>query len=191
MHSVRFVTDFEDLRDHGSVATLDADASLLGGDWHAVLTRSRHERKVYDQLLAKRVEAFFPTVQRWSRYRERRKLIEWPLFPGYCFVRLPVQGVLPILSCHGVSHIVSFAGQPARIPDYEIESIQRLVMTTLKFDAWPFVKEGTSVRVVRGPLSGARGRLVRKGSDFRLLLSVELLGRVLSVSVDGGDVERL
>jgi transcription antitermination factor NusG len=161
------------------------------GSWHAVLTRSRHERKVHSQLVAKEVETFLPTTFRWSRYRAHRRRIEWPLFPGYCFVRLPRTETLRVLSCHGVSHIVSFAGEPAPIPDYEIESIQRLVATTLKFDAWPFVKEGTAVRVTRGPLAGARGRLVRKGTDFRLLLAVELLGRVLSVHVDASDVERL
>ena len=50
--------------------------------WFAVVTRSRHERKVHDQLQSRDVESFLPSVQRWSRWRDRRKLIEWPLFPG-------------------------------------------------------------------------------------------------------------
>ncbi|MEO8071569.1 MAG: hypothetical protein ABI652_09210, partial [Acidobacteriota bacterium] len=83
-----------------------------------------------------------------------------------------------------------FAGQPAPIPDHEIEGIQRLVATTLQYEAWPFVKAGTPVKVTRGPLAGTRGHLVKNGEDFRLVLSLELLGRMLSVHVDAADVER-
>lgn len=158
--------------------------------WHAILTRSRHERKVFDQLAGKGIDAFLPTTFKWSHYKGRRKRIEWPLFPGYCFVHCSADMPLPVLTCTGVCQIVGFAGRPAPIPDYEIEAIQRLVTTTLPFDPWPFVPEGAAVRVVRGPLAGTRGRLIKKGDDFRLLLSIELLGRVLSVHVDAGDVER-
>src|SRR5436190_17458180 len=44
--------------------------------WFAVVTRSRHERKVHDQLRSRDVESLLPCVQRWSRWRDRRKLIE-------------------------------------------------------------------------------------------------------------------
>lgn len=177
----------EDRRSPG--LPLDDPESASGMAWHAVLTRSRHEWKVYNQLLAKGVEAFLPTTFRWSRYRQRKERIEWPLFPGYCFVRISGELLIPVVSCDGVSHIVSFAGRPAPIPDVEIEAIQRLVASTLKYDALPFVREGAPVRVTRGPLAGTRGRLVKKGADYRLLLSVELLGRVLSVVVDASDVD--
>jgi hypothetical protein len=55
--------------------------------WFAVWTRSRHERAVFEQLTERGIEAFLPTTPRWSRWKDRKKKIEWPLFPGYCFAR--------------------------------------------------------------------------------------------------------
>ena len=55
--------------------------------WFAIWTRSRHEQVVREQLERKRVEAFLPTITRWSRWKDRKKKIDWPLFPGYCFAR--------------------------------------------------------------------------------------------------------
>ncbi len=146
---------------------------------------------MFDQLIGKSIEAFLPTVARWSRWRDRRKRIDWPLFPSYCFVRWPHTSLLPVLSCPGVLQVVSFGAKPAPVPDYEIDAIRRLLATTLRYDPCPFVAEGTMVRVERGPLAGACGRLLQKGRDFRLLLAVEMLGRALSVHVDACDVEPL
>ena len=35
----------------------------------------------------KHVEVFLPTITKWSRWKDRKKKIDWPLFPGYCFAR--------------------------------------------------------------------------------------------------------
>jgi len=48
--------------------------------WYAVWTRSRHEQVVRQQLLQKNIETFLPTIARWSRWKDRRKKIGWPLF---------------------------------------------------------------------------------------------------------------
>ena len=79
-------------------------------------TRSRHEQLVREQLEQRQVEAFLPTVTRWSRWKDRKKKIDWPLFPGYCFARFDVADALRILKCTGVVNIVSFDGKPAAIP---------------------------------------------------------------------------
>ena len=72
------------------------------GDWFAIWTRSRHEQVVRDQLERKQVKAFLPTITRWSRWKDRRKKIAWPLFPGYCFARFDPEFRLAILKCTGV-----------------------------------------------------------------------------------------
>ena len=75
----------------------------------------------------KGIEAFLPTITRWSRWKDRKKKIDWPLFPGYCFARFEPNQRLPILSCAGVVSIVSFDSDIAPIPDLEIDGIRRLV----------------------------------------------------------------
>jgi transcriptional antiterminator NusG len=159
--------------------------------WFAVWTRSRHEKAVRDQLEGRSVEVFLPTLPRWSRWKDRRKRIDWPLFPGYCFARFDPAARLPILMCSGVVSIVSFNGEPAPIPDHEVESIRTLVESDLQYDPCPFIREGMMVEVVQGPLRGVVGRLIHKGAHARLILAVELLSRAVSVTVDAADVRAL
>ena len=165
-----------------------APASDAEVRWYALWTRSRHEQVVREQLEQKRVEAFLPTVTRWSRWKDRKKKIDWPLFPGYCFARFNPRERLPILKCTGVVSIISFEGEPAPIPEHEIEGIRALIESELAYDPCPRIREGMMVEVVHGPLKSVIGRLIRKGSHARLVLSVDLIGQAVSVEVDAADV---
>lgn len=156
--------------------------------WYAIWTRSRHEQTVREQLERKGYEAFLPTIPRWSRWKDRKKKIDWPLFPGYCFARFETRERLSILTCSGVVSIVGFDGDIAAIPDFEIEGIRRLVESDLQFDPCPLIREGMMVEVVHGPLKGVVGRLLRKGAHARLMLAVDLIGQAVSVEVDASDV---
>jgi transcription antitermination factor NusG len=157
--------------------------------WYAVWTRSRHEQVVREQLERKGLEAFLPTITKWSRWKDRKKQVDWPLFPGYCFVRFDGGNRLSVLKCTGVVNIVSFDGDIAPIPEHEIESIRRLLDSDLQFDSCPMIREGMTVEVTHGPLKGVVGRLVRKGAHARLVLSVDLIGQAVSVEVDASDVK--
>jgi Transcription antiterminator len=161
---------------------------MAGSSWFAIWTRSRHEQTVREQLERKGIDAFLPTITRWSRWKDRKKQIEWPLFPGYCFVRLQPADRLSVLKCSGVVSIVSFNGEIAPIPDHEIDGIRQLIDTDLQYDPCPLIREGMRVEVMHGPLRGVVGRLVRKGSHARLVLAVELIGQGVSVEVDAADV---
>lgn len=166
-----------------------ADPHPAGLAWYALWTRSRHEKLVRDQLQEKQVEVFLPTIKKWSRWKDRKKQIEWPLFPGYCFVRFNGVDRLPILKCDGVVTIVGNDGHPSPIPAVEIEGIRQLIDSELAFDPCPLIKEGMMVEVKAGPLKGVVGRLMRKGSHARLVLSVDLIGQAVSVEVDAADVK--
>jgi transcription termination/antitermination protein NusG len=162
---------------------------MSGLAWYAIWTRSRHEQVVRDQLESKGVEAFLPTVTRWSRWKDRKKKIDWPLFPGYCFARFDPRERLPILKSTGVVNIVTFDGEFVAIPDEEIDGIRRVVSSELQYDPVPLIREGTTVEVTHGPLKGVHGRLVRKGSQARLILAVDIIGQAVSVEVDAADVK--
>jgi transcription antitermination factor NusG len=165
-------------------------SSAAAAQWFAVWTRSRHEQTVLEQLERKRVDVFLPTITRWSRWKDRKKKIDWPLFPGYCFARFDPADALSVLKCTGVVSIVSFDGKPAPIPAYELESIRLLVASELQYDPCPLIREGMMVEVAHGPLRGVIGRLLRKDAHrARLVLSVDLIGQAVSVEVDAADVK--
>jgi len=157
--------------------------------WFAIWTRSRHEQVVREQLRQKQIDTFLPTMTRWSRWKDRKKKIDWPLFPGYCFARFDPADTLPVLKCTGVVNIVSVEGRPAPIPDVELDNIRLLLDTELQYDPCPLIREGTMVEVTHGPLRGVIGRLLRKDAQrARLILAVDLIGQAVSVEVDAADV---
>jgi transcription antitermination factor NusG len=158
--------------------------------WFAIWTRARAEKRVADQLERKRIEVFLPTVKRWSRWKDRKKQIDWPLFPGYCFARFDPRGSLDVLKCEGVAKVICFDGRPAPIPHVEIEAIQRLVETELQFDPCPLLHEGDLVEVTHGPLKGVTGRLVHKGPKAKLVLAVTMINRAVAVTFDAADVRK-
>ena len=167
---------------------VDPDQVASPEAWFAVWTRSRHEAAVLEQLLGKGIEAFLPTLPKWSRWKDRKKRVDWPLFPGYCFARIDPSSSLQVVSCSGVVTLVSFEGKPAPIPAAEIEAIRTLVHSDLQYDPCPLIPEGAKVEVIAGPLRGVVGRLVRKGAHARLVIAVDLIGQGVSVEVDAADV---
>jgi transcription antitermination factor NusG len=86
---------------------------------------------------------------------------------------------------------VSSGGQPIAIPTHEINAIQQVVNSGVHLEPHPFLKIGERVRIKRGPLAGLQGLLVRQRNIYRLVLSVEMLGRAAAVEVDSLLVERL
>ncbi len=133
--------------------------------WYAVWTRSRAEKAVHDQLGAKGVEVFLPTVTRWSRWKDRRKKVDWPLFPGYCFARFDARDSLRVMTCNGVASVVSFDGKLAPVPDVEVESVRRLVTSGLQYDPCPFREGGLARRGGARPAEGGRRPAGEEGPE--------------------------
>jgi len=156
--------------------------------WYALRTRSRHEKLVRDRLAAQGTEQLLPTVKRLSQWKDRKKEVEVPLFSGYCFVRFVWQNRLPVLKVPGVVEIVGGGDRPESIPDEEIEALKILMASTLRYDACPYLHEGMTVEVTRGPLKGVRGLLVRKGKRHRLVIAVHLIQQAASVEMYDSDV---
>ena len=73
------------------------------------------------------LEVFVPLYESVRRWKDRRKLLSLPLFPGYLFVRGGPARRLQILTTPGVHMILSQGDQAAIIPEEEIEAIRRTV----------------------------------------------------------------
>ena len=156
--------------------------------WYAIRTRSRHEKQVRDRFVTLGIESLLATVVRLSQWKDRKKEIESPLFPGYCFGRFCWQDRMAVLKVAGVVDIVGNKARPEPIPEQEIEAIQILITSTLRYDAHPYLHEGMAVEVIRGPLKGIRGVLLRKDKRHRLVISVHLIQQAAAVEIDASDV---
>ncbi len=161
----------------------------IESQWWALYTRHQHEKVVAEVLSAKGFEVFLPLYDSTRRWKDRRKTLSLPLFPCYVFVRGELQRRLQVVTTPGVHMILTHGDRAAIIPNSEIDAIRRSVEGRFRVEPHPFLNCGDRVRVTRGSLEGVEGILVRKKSQFRLVLSVEMLARSVGVEVDVADVE--
>ncbi|MGB6482863.1 MAG: UpxY family transcription antiterminator [Candidatus Acidiferrales bacterium] len=175
-----------------SLSTMDLigeiPKSLSTAHWYAAYTSANHEKRVAEQLAQRRVENFLPLYEAVHRWKDRRVRLQLPLFPGYVFVRLPLSEKLKILQLPGVARLVGFGDRPISLPEEEIESLRRGLRGDVKMEPHPYLSEGRRVRIMRGPLTGMEGVLLRKKGNLRLVLSIDLLMRSIVVDVDAADI---
>ena len=168
------------------MTSIEAEPAL---SWSAVYTRHQHEKTVAEMLTLKDFEVFLPLYESVRRWKDRRKLLQMPLFPCYVFVRGAIARRLPVLTTPGVHMLLCEGDKVATISEEEILAIRRAVDGDMRVEPHPFLKCGEEVRVVRGALSGVQGILVRKKNMFRLVLSVSMLAQSVAVEVNAEDVE--
>jgi len=128
----------------------------------------------------------FPSVRKW---KDRRKVLDLPLFPGYVFVRIALERRLNVLMVPGVVRLVGFGDCPVAMPDHEIDALR--IIADHRFEAEPcsYFAVGQRVRITCGPLKGTEGMLRRRKGRLRLLLSIDLIQRSVMVEVGSTDVE--
>jgi transcription antitermination factor NusG len=175
-----------------STEQFDTHSSAGRGPWCALYTRHQHEGTVAKILSTKGVEVFLPTYRTVHRWKDRNKQLVLPLFPGYVFCTYESERRVQILSTPGV-HTIVMNGQnsPAEIPGDEILAIRRAVESPLRLEPHPYLKGGDVVRIKSGPLEGLEGIVSRSKDAFRVVLSVEMLGKSAAVDIDAGSVERI
>jgi transcription termination/antitermination protein NusG len=159
--------------------------------WFALTAKHQHEPTVARLLGGKGIEVFHPTYAALRQWKDRKKMLQLPLFPGYVFFAGGLDRRVEILSTPGVFSIVSFGGAAAEISGEEIDGIRRAVQGSMAIEPHPFLAEGDRVRVAHGALTGVNGILLRHKGAYRLVLSIELLGRSAAVEIDAAMVERI
>lgn len=168
---------------------LNAATTTEHSPWWALYTRHQHEKHVAETLQSKGYEVFLPLYDSVRRWKDRRKLLSLPLFPGYVFVRGSHQRRLGIVTTPGVHMILSRGDDAAAIPEDEIQAIRRSLQGKFAVEPHPYLRCGDRVRVTRGALEGIEGILIRKKNIFRLVLSVEMLAQSVSMEINATDIE--
>ncbi len=163
-------------------ALTDPQSAALS--WFGIRTRSNHERVAASVLQAKGFEQYLPTYRTRRKWSDRIVETTLPLFPGYLFCRFDLSQKVPVVSTPGVVSLVAFGNVPVPIDNSEIEAVQALVESGAAVQPHPYLREGRRVRVTGGPLEGVEGLLVKKRTDWRMIVSITLLQRSISVEVD-------
>ena len=173
----------------GADNTSSEQVSVATGQWYAIQTRSRHEKKVVEQLRARSIESFLP-VHRCRRKWRNGVLadLELPLFPGYLFARPAIGERALLLQLPGIVGFAASTAHPTPVPDDDIDALRKMA-ESLGAEPHPFLNVGDRVRIVAGPLAGWEGILIRRKQELRLVLSIQIIMRSISVEVSELDIE--
>jgi transcription elongation factor/antiterminator RfaH len=179
------------------VTSPDGPATLIGDllvpRWYVLHTRSRFESVVVDGLSRKQVEAYLPRITVPSKRRDRRQMIQVPLFPGYVFVRSDLNPYqqLEIVKTVGVVRFIASRQGPLPVGDEVISSLRIMVTADRQIITGRRLRLGDRVMVVEGPMSGVVGSFVRYRGRGRVVVNIEALGQYAAVEIDADAVEPL
>ena len=166
----------------------EPDRNVVPG-WFAAYTTPRHEKAVVRQLDARQVESFLPLYSSVHRWKNGCKVtVSQPLFPNYVFVYVRRSESVKVRQVPGVLAIVSAGREPSVLPQSEIESL-RAGLVQGKFEPHPYLVAGEKVRIASGSLAGMVGVLIRKKSQSRVVLSLELIRQSVSVEIGTDEIE--
>jgi transcription antitermination factor NusG len=152
--------------------------------WFAIQVKPRHEFATARLLRSKGYEEFVPSYRSRRQWTDRVKVIDAPLFTGYVFCRFNAEIRWPVISTEGVIRVVGNSQGPEAIPDYEIESIRKIMVSGLDLLPCDYLKTGDRARIAVGPLAGVEGKLTGIRNRRQLILSIDLLQRSVVVDVD-------
>jgi transcription antitermination factor NusG len=97
--------------------------------------------------------------------------------------------VAAILSTPGVVRVVSFGGKPCPIPDEDMAILRAMVNTGMDPRPFPYLTTGQRVRIVQeGALFGIVGILAKVKNHTRLVVSVDMIAKSMSIEIDHQDV---
>ena len=156
-----------------------SDTSRAGKCWYLIYAKPRQEKTAVDNLLRQAYEVYFPQIQVTRNRNSVRKVTIEPLFPRYLFIRLDAHtdNWAPIRSTMGVTALVRFGAEPARVPDAFVDYLtSRQNAEGLHEWAEPKLAVGDHVRVAEGPLAGYEGVLIAKSGRERVTLLLDMLG---------------
>jgi transcription termination/antitermination protein NusG len=156
--------------------------------WYALNVRTRWESSTANLLSGKGYRTLLPTYKARQRARSAQREIVAPLFPGYVFCQFDVNNRLPILVTPGVLSVVGTGRTPISVDDSEIAAIERVVACGLPAEPWPYLEVGQRIRIQTGALSGLEGILTSFRGSHRIVVSVSLLCRSVSLEIQRSEV---
>jgi transcription termination/antitermination protein NusG len=156
--------------------------------WYVLRVRGGREARVAEYLGDAGFTSWLPVRTEVTRWSDREKRSERPLFPGYLFAVFDAATQLvDVLRIRDVLGALGQEYRPEPIEEAEISTLRRFIDATPRALPCPYVA-GERVRVDKGPLAGIEGVVVRTKDATRLVVRVEILRRAVSAEIDVEDL---
>ena len=146
--------------------------------WYLVFTKPRLERCALQNLENQGYTCYLPTLPTERLRRGAVAIDPAPLFPRYLFIQLgqdaSAKSWTPIHSTRGVSRLVRFGVEPAKVDERLIAALKAHQQA---FEGQPerLFQPGERLRVASGPFTGLEAVYQMTEGDRRVLVLIELL----------------
>ncbi len=158
--------------------------------WIAIRSKPRSEKIVSNELSKKGIESFLPIIKKRQQWSDRKKWVEFPLFPSYLFAKIELKNTLYIMNTHGVNTIVKFGNRVITVDDKVVKSIKLALEGGYDLHPMKYFTVGDQVKVIDGPMKGAKGIVETKlKSKNRLVIKIDALQQAIAVHINSEYLE--
>lgn len=158
--------------------------------WYPVYTRSRAEKRAYEELIRKNITAYLPLKKVLKQWSDRKKIVEEPLIKSYLFVYISAKEHGEVLMTNGIARFLYFSGQVASMPEQQIENLKLLLATDDELEIFDFaIKPGQKVRIKAGPFKDMVAELVSLHNKQRMILRFENMGLAININTSMAFIE--
>ncbi len=146
--------------------------------WHAIYTRSRAEKRLYQELCSKNIECYLPLHKELRQWSDRTKWVEVPLLRSYLFVKVSEREYYDVINSNFAVRYVTFGGKAVPIPEQQIEALRLFLEDEKrKVDLCSDnLEKGECVEIVSGPLKGIQGEIIQIKGKNRIVIRFDSLG---------------
>ena len=161
--------------------------------WYLVHTKPRQEKCALDNLHRQGYECYLPTLPSEKIRQGLLMVSDEPLFPRYLFIRLghgdSAKSWAPIRSTKGVSRLVSFGIEPARVDDCLIELL-RMQEASVQTEPERLFNPGERVRLIDGVFAGIEGIYKMTDRESRVMVLIEILSKPVVIRTAPGSLRK-
>ena len=153
--------------------------------WFLLQTKVKQEQRAAENLERQDVVSFCPMIRVDKISRGRRAEVLDVLFPGYLFVQLGESSVstTAVRSTRGVSHFVTSAGAPIKVPQGLVEQLRQRVTADADVVMSQLPKSGAKMQIIDGPFKGLNSVFTEPDGNNRAIVMVTLLSQQVKTSM--------
>jgi transcription antitermination factor NusG len=159
------------------------------GRWWVLHTRPRAEKRITRELLSHRCSFFLPLHTRTWRSRGSTLSSHMPLFPSYVFLHGDGDARWMALQTNQVARVIAVEDQRQLHDD--LVRVHQLMVSGQPLTPEERLEPGATVEIIRGPLTGLSGKVIKRGKGLRLVVEVRLLQQGVSAEIESWMVRAL
>jgi transcriptional antiterminator RfaH len=161
---------------------------LSSPSWFAVYTNPRVEKKLSTYFTKYNIENYLPLVKLKRKWSDRWRISEFPLFKSYIFVKIVFWDErMKVLQLPGSHHFVFNKGEPAIIPEEDIEMLRLFVENypdRVKVEIEENLKPGNKILITSGVFKGHKAEVEKVKSKATVVVKLPMMNQTAKLELD-------